>query len=231
MATTLKELLEEVLVVSGNAFLGDLDAVGFEQSQFLVLVKRSMRKFLEYRNILATIQIPYDGSTYINLNTIMDPVPKYISKVMADNQIVAYNYNDAGILMLHSILPSSLITIQFVNRNGVGLITKIDPTGPEQIDNLEVFIDDQNTRYSEFVDLVVANFKIALGGAVRRFRIEEMPIGLDGDSLLSEGRQELDEVIRQLQETSDAYDNMRASPEYKLDSRSLMYASLRISQS
>ncbi len=226
--TNLKEVLEECMVMSGNAFIEDLDAVGFSGKQFVIIVRNALRKFLDYRSIITGLSIPYTGELTIMLSQYMDPVPNVVSAVTIDGARVGFRYTGGcggGKLTLDGVYPGKCLCIHFKSTDGLGLLFKIDPNKDDNdISNWEFGFDNTVTRFSELNDLILANFKIALGGAVRRFQIQEIPIGLDGDSLISEGKQLLDETIQQLQETSDCYDNILAKPEFQMTFRGIVFA-------
>lgn len=223
------EVRDEILMMSGNGFINDMEAIGFTTKQFLKVVTNSFRKFLDYRSVLISIQIPYKGSFIINLNEYMNPVPKFVSKVSINGVNVMFRYTDTGMLQLQTVYPGTCVYIQFKTTDGLGMIQMVDPDGdPDDLANWEFNFGDGDTRMSELMDLITANFKIALGGAVRRFQIQEMPIGLDGDSLVSEGKQEAADVINQLQETSDCYITMRTAPDYTLTYRGMVYAAFGV---
>lgn len=223
----MSKVLEEVLLKSGNAFIRDLADVGFEVSQFLSVTKMSLRKFLDYRNVLVRLTIPYNGQANIDLSEYMTSTPKWITRITIDSTSISYSYSGNGKIFLNTVLPGSCMSISYKSTNGLELLRLVDPNGDkDSMDNWELGFGEDDTRMSELIDLITANFMMTLGAAIRRFVISELPIGLDGDVLVSDGKMLNEDVIRQLQETSDCYDTVRAAPDFSIDYRGTMYAPL-----
>lgn len=234
-STNLGSVLEEIILLSGNAFLGDLETIGLTTDQFIATTRMSLRKWLEYRSIKPTISIVHDGSQVIDLRTYFDQVPKIVSSVKVDCQTIGYRYNQCGIIHLQGA-SGNCVEIGYVMVDPSNLLRLIqnptlNPQGTadtSKISNWELGFTAADNRLDEFIQLVLGNFMLVVGRACRRFRIEEMPIGLDADSLISEGQSIVDAMTTQMQETSDSFDNVLSGTEYTATSRGYMNASFRI---
>lgn len=212
---TLRTVLDEVLLMSGNGFIDDLDTVGFSEKQFLSIVRKSLRTYIEYRNFNGTLSIT-SSSYIIDMKDHFQIPPSRISQVMVSGTLVAYRYMDHKLVINGFVDSDSIIKITYLLDDKMSILHCTDDSQIDSVDSWVLGFDSQDNRLAEFLDLVNGNFMIALGRAVRRFRIEEMPIGLDGDSLVSEGERDVEKMIQQLQETSDSYDNMLEMPSYQV---------------
>lgn len=207
MSTELRSVLDEVIMMSGNSFIGDLDAVGFSTKDFITLVRISLDRWSEYRSISRTVKATV--GTSLDMSTVVPVIPRTVKRVTVNNYPVSFSYAN-GILR---VARSGLATIEYVPKVETLLTLKLPSLDDTDIDNWVLDFDRTSNRFTELTEYITGMFMVALGRACRRFTIQEMPIGLDSEALISDGSQIIDRLTTQMQETSDSYDNMLSMPQ------------------
>jgi hypothetical protein len=82
----------------------------------------------------------------------------------------------------------------------------IAPSAPEdELAKWEIKNLEKSEKVTDFINLAAAKFMIALGRGRRAFMLNELPVQLDGDALVSEGQLLWETTVARIEETSDIF--------------------------
>ncbi|AUR83167.1 hypothetical protein NVP1031O_185 [Vibrio phage 1.031.O._10N.261.46.F8] len=266
------EIRDKVLVESGNLFLADLSLLGVNPSQFLTILRTSLKFWSQYRShtgtstLLTENGIIHFGALHSNWLTYlaekeagldplpvtrMDVIPDLISDVsrakydnIFDRNTQVYQYEKPVLKVMGS--TDEYCTVEWKSDFVLQEVGKYDPviqppaspgsttmpgtwdpnvipslSQPRQVapsapeDELalwEVVGLESTDRESEFIEYLTGKFMVTLGRSRRGFQLNESPVQIDADSLISEGQTMVDNITEQMQETSDVFDTLLETP-------------------
>ncbi|CAH9015158.1 conserved hypothetical protein [Vibrio phage 150E35-1] len=90
---------------------------------------------------------------------------------------------------------------------------QVAPSAPEdELTLWEVVGIEGTDRESEFIEYLTGKFMVTLGRSRRGFQLNDSPVQIDADSMISEGQAMVDRMVEQMQETSDVFDTLLETP-------------------
>lgn len=209
MSTTLTELIDLVMIESGEFILGDLDYTLLDSTKFWTLAQRVMKTYDQYRAYTMTRNVTVSSGKYIYTSALPNGIPDWISSVTPVEVTGAIGiYQFAQREVSERIDEFTLLEIPrgfqwrydtptlYVTENGrMEVIEHYEHayTGTT-FTTLDLGVDKL------FIDLLVGKFLQALGRSRRAFTLEELPIAMDAAELVTEGTELWNETITKLEE-------------------------------
>lgn len=88
-----------------------------------------------------------------------------------------------------------------------------EPSAPEdELTKWEIKNLEKSEKLTDFLNLVAAKFMIALGRARRQFILNELPVQIDSQELISEGNELWEATKERVEETSDIFMMLLETP-------------------
>lgn len=202
----LTELIDEIMLISGEFIVGDLINTQISVPAFYSLVKRTLRDYSRWKPRSETFTVQLNSNKYF-FNSADKPasiqavsiVPYGIlmAQFHGSSSINYWTYNrDEGVLEVVGLLGAIQITAHY---DSYPTTEERDPTTNELVE-AEILGVRQETL---FVDMLQGNFLIALGRSRRAFTLSDLPIAMDASELVSEGQQIIEQTLERLQDNSD----------------------------
>lgn len=224
---TLDDLIEYVMTESGEFIVGDLETTQIDRHRFHLIVKRALALYGRYRPMAERTSVLVNQS--VDLTQGGSRAPDWLSRVIPTGtggtdevtgqsaaqfiygdimgggfadpvfsrprpRSIPWEYN-APILSvkgpedMYDITAHYLQELTEIEKDTNGKVQAAKITGITYNDDL-------------FFDIVTALFLIALGRSRRAFTLNDLPVTMDGDQLVSEGDEKLRNAREQLQEQS-----------------------------
>jgi len=219
MSTTLTELIDLVMIESGEFILGDLDNTLLDIDKFWKLVKRVLKTYAQYRAYTATRNVTVNRGKYTYTTALTYGIPNWISSVTPVEVTGAIGiYQFAQREVSERIDEFTLLELPrgFQWRYDKPTLYVTESGRMEVIEHYEhsYTVTTDSTGLVEevafptldfgedklFVDLLVGKFLQALGRSRRAFTLEELPINMDAAELVTEGTELWNETITKLEE-------------------------------
>lgn len=220
----LNELIELILLESGEFIVGNLEAINLDKDKFWLMTKRVLKVYNKHkpykvkRNIEVNGKYTYDVSmTYGIPNWISSVIPVDIS-----NPFDLYYY--AQRRLEEEIDEYSLLEVPrgfdwryenpylYVTDNGTMDVTEIhDHKYTETLVGgiiKNVTFDTMDDYDEHLIDLITAKFLVAIGRSRRAFSLEGMPVTMDSAELVSEGNELWDKAIEGLENEGDWFEGV-----------------------
>lgn len=219
MSTTLTELIDLVMIESGEFILGDLENTLLDTDKFWKLVVRSLKTYDRYRAYTATRNVSVRSGKFTYMTTHEYGIPDWISSVTPVEVTGAIGiYQFAQREVSERIDEFTLLEIPrgFQWRYDKPALYATENGWMEVIEHYEhsyTTTEDSTGLVEEaalptldlgedklFIDLLVGKFLQALGRSRRAFTLEELPINMDAAELVTEGTELWNETITKLEE-------------------------------
>jgi len=219
MSTTLTELIDLVMIESGEFILGDLSNTLLDTDKFWKMTKRVLKTYDQYRTFTATRNVTVSSRKYIYTVALPYGIPDWVSSVTPVEVAGAVGiYQFAQREVSERIDEFTLLEIPrafqwrydkptlYVTENGLMEVIEHYEHSYTVIEDSPGLVEEVTLPTLDlgedklFIDLVVAKFLQALGRSRRAFTLEELPINMDATELVSEGTDLWNETITKLEE-------------------------------
>lgn len=118
----------------------------------------------------------------------------------------SYTFPDPAPWMLYSIVPVGGTSSVSYTYSGSVLI--VDTDGDYHISYQPVLtLAGINTIPYDLLQLMLGQYKMSIGQALKIGKIDELPISLDGDNLFSEGKELYDSKRQEIMTARDEYED------------------------
>jgi len=211
----LTEIADHVMLESGEFIIGSMDLTLIDQTKFWNLVRRELAYYEKYKPLTRQTTITCDSTTYA-FPTGSDP--DWISSIVPvgiPTGMGMQNMIDSLVNSSDSIRNSRQFIWRyekpkiFVSEAGkmdvTGIYKRVTEVLFDPNDNTvmtDVRIDDITESDSQFFNLVIGKFLIAVGRSRRAFTLQDMPIEMDASDLITEGQDIYQSAKESLQERS-----------------------------
>jgi len=226
----LDDLIDYVMTESGEFIVGDLETTQIDRHRFHLIAKRALALYGRYRPLTKRLNLIIDRSVDLSLDPSSD-VPDWISRVVPvgtggteeatgmsaaafvygnalgnegfhdtvysrpKTRSMPWEYN-APVLSVYG--PNDLYDVTAHYRRDFADVERNTDTNKVIKANLPGISYDDDL----FLEMCVGYFLIALGRSRRAFTLNDLPVTMDGDQLVSEGDEKLRTVREMLQEQS-----------------------------
>jgi len=202
----LTDLINEIMLISGEFIVGDLANTQIDVPLFYALVKRTLRDYSRWKPRTAVHKVQLNSNSYQfdtndkpasvqSVSTV--PFGILMSGFHGSSSVNYWEYNrETGVLDVVGLLGAVNITAHYDTYPTVE--TRDETTG--------VLIDAEISGVRQetlFLDLLQGNFLIALGRSRRAFTLNDLPVSMDADQLVGEGQSLVEQTIERLQDNSD----------------------------
>lgn len=191
---TLTEIVDYLLVQSGQYILKDFDKTLLSYKQLWRLIEPELLRYGKYRPVVKTFNMYLPSTSY----TFLTDIPDWISNVRP----IEGSRSSIQSVFASNVTSNLNIPRQFVWKyekprlfcqyEGLFDITGmyLYSTVIENDDSGEIYdvvINNLDFSHTSFLDLIHGKFLMTIGKSRRAFTINELPITMDGDTLASEG--------------------------------------------
>lgn len=216
----LTDLSKILLVRSGQYIIDTLAGVNLDLTKLWTVTEPLLLKYANYIPVQSKFNIDVTDTVFIFTTNPLPPL--WISSVTPADRNVPLHLSDTNrvlnrSLFLHNEIQTLRSTRQFlweyenpklwISETGkmsvTGLSNYTFTLDTDSAGTLEdVDIDDITKADDLFIDLVMAEFLLAVGRSKRAFTLNDLPITADGPELISEGLELKQATIEALQNRS-----------------------------
>lgn len=209
----LSELIDIVITETGQFILGDdsstvLDCTNINRTRFWNIARRSLKIYQKHFPVSKQLSIEVTQRVFeFGVGTNPIATPDWISSAIPTGLTGGIFLTELLFRRNSDLEPrTSLWTYRkpklYTTEDGFMDITAHYPytTNETLVDEKlsEVDIVEISEADNLFIDLVTANFMIALGRSRRQFNIQELPIQIDASELTDEGKELLEQTNEKL---------------------------------
>jgi len=218
----LSELIDIVITESGQFILGDdtrevLDCSNISIERFWIIAERALRYYEKHLPRKEKINIEVVGQVFefdVGTNPVVNPT--WVSTVRPVGLT-------QGVLLRENLFPTSSLqprtmvwehrgSILYVSEDGTMDVVLCYPyiTVKTTVATMLTEVDIQGITLSnnKYIDLVVAEFLIALGRSRRAFNLQELPIEMDASTLVDEGLDLRERTREAITTTNDWFESV-----------------------
>jgi hypothetical protein len=220
----LTDLVELVMLETGEFIVETLQNVNLDLPKFWLMTKRILLTYEQYKPLTFAQNIHLTSPKFQFSEDMEHGIPDWISEVVpvnVTNMMDIFYYSS-----LHRLYQQGMTeTLEFprpfifkydrpnlhVTERGIMEVTGQYAHEYEEIHEaeqglVEVGLKTLTLRDRLFIDLVSSRFLMSVGRSRRAFTLNELPIAMDADMLVSEGQDRWDRAMEELQQTSKWYE-------------------------
>lgn len=223
---TLDDLIDYVMTESGQFIVGDLETTQIDRHRFHLIVKRALALYGRYKPQTQRLNVIIDRSVDLSLG--VDRTPDWISRVVpiGTGGTDGKTGLSAAAFVYGNTMGGGGLTDSVYSRPRTRSMPweynapVLSVYGPEDLYDVTAHYQpaladiqrDANNKVTDatvpgidyrdehFLDLLVGFFLIALGRSRRAFTLNDLPVTMDGDQMVSEGDEKLRTAREALQE-------------------------------
>lgn len=193
----LSDFVNLILVQSGEFIVGSLEDIEFDQKKFLAILNPSLAYYKKFKPTTNILQIQVSGNSY----TFKTNPPDWISKVLPTDDMtplfittmfnspsisptisLPWRYDKPVLQLGGTISGSTEITAHWEFIEPIPILDSSDKIVDYDLSDIS-YSDDK------LFDLVRGKFQESLGLSRRMFTLNDLPVTMDSDSLISEGKE------------------------------------------
>lgn len=224
---TLDDLIDYVMTESGQFIVGELETTQIDRHRFHLIVKRALAVYGRYKPESQRLNVSINNSA--DLSQGVDRTPDWISRVvpLGTGGTDSLTGKTAAAFIYGSTMGNGLSDPTYDRPPMRSMPWEYNAPilsvyGPDDMYDVtahyepaltDIVRDDQNKvtdarlngvgyRDEHFLDLLVGYFLIALGRSRRAFTLNDLPVTMDGDQMVSEGNEKVQTAREALQEQS-----------------------------
>jgi len=206
MTIKLTEIIDYVMLETGQFIVGDISNINIDKNRFWLIVKRALKYQDKYKPISKRESVYTQNGTYVYNPEF---APEFITSVypiglsnpftyMFDNDPLAQRTT----IVFRYVKPVLTVTSAFqvevlahYHRNYTIEYDSVDTSKIVDVDIENIDVDD-----TAFMDMVKGYFLVALGKSRRAFTISDFPVTSDAQEMIAEGQSLIDDAKDSLQE-------------------------------
>lgn len=195
----LSELVDLILLESGQFLLEDLDAANIKLDQFYLMTKRVLSHYEQYRPLEKHL------SKVISSNSLTfsegEGIPEWVSAVQPATGLKGLGFLNNPLNAVFSVgrgyagqhawtYDKPVLTCAFAGEVEIVALYKytVEETKTSDGKVKDVVFPDLNAD-DTFIQLLTARFLISMGRSRRAFLITDIPVSVDADQLVQEGNE------------------------------------------